>query len=109
LAGSSSESGAAALTGLWVHSHEEDGPGETVYRPQSYPMPPSRGRSTLNFAPDGSVTRQSVGVDDRPGSGGTAVGQWQRAGAGGLQLTLPSQGIVRLEQDGPDKLILKVP
>ena len=36
----------------WVHSHEEDTDTETVYRPATWPFPPSRGRTGFDLKPD---------------------------------------------------------
>jgi hypothetical protein len=50
----------------WVHSHEEDSPGMSVFRPDTYAFPPSRGRKELDLSPDGSFAGQLPGPDDRP-------------------------------------------
>ncbi|MHC4972399.1 MAG: hypothetical protein ACYTG3_08700 [Planctomycetota bacterium] len=36
----------------WVHSHEEDTERERVYRPATFPFPPSRGRTGFDLKPD---------------------------------------------------------
>lgn len=36
----------------WVHSHEEDTDTEAVYRPATWPFPPSRGRTGFDLKPD---------------------------------------------------------
>jgi hypothetical protein len=36
----------------WVHSHEEDTATERVYRPATWPFPPSRGRTGFDLKPD---------------------------------------------------------
>jgi hypothetical protein len=56
----------AALRGQWVHAHEEDTESELVYRPASYSLPPSRGRSALDLRADGSYVESSPGPTDRP-------------------------------------------
>jgi hypothetical protein len=50
----------------WVHSHEEDSPGMSVFRPDTYDFPPSRGRKVLDLSPDGSFQGEVPGPDDRP-------------------------------------------
>lgn len=79
----------AAPTGSWTHSFEEDEATALVYRPtHSFAFPPSRrGRDSLEFSPDGSLTAQAPGPDDRPRA--TAAGQWRalgmnRFGVGGM-------------------------
>jgi len=49
----------AALQGQWVHAHEEDTDSELVYRPASYSLPPSRGRSALDLRADGTYVETS--------------------------------------------------
>ena len=73
-----------ALNQTWVHSHEEDGPGETVFRPASYPLPPSRGRKSFQLAPGGELRAAGPGPDDR---------------------TVPSQGTWSMS--APDVLTMK--
>jgi hypothetical protein len=48
----------------WMHSREEDAPGVTVYRPQGYRFPPSRGRSGFEILPDGGFLRIDIGPAD---------------------------------------------
>ncbi len=36
----------------WVHSHEDDTDTESVYRPATWPFPPSRGRTGFDLKPD---------------------------------------------------------
>jgi hypothetical protein len=55
-----------AVVGHWVHSHEEDTDDEMVYRPASYPFPPSRGRTSFELHPDGSYVERSPGPVDVP-------------------------------------------
>lgn len=54
----------AKLSQHWVHSREEDTSTETVYRPATYPFPPSRGRSGLVFNADGTMKRIGIGPTD---------------------------------------------
>jgi len=49
----------------WVHSHEEDNDKEMVFRPASYNFPPSRGRSSFDLKPDGSLIEGGPGPTDR--------------------------------------------
>lgn len=63
------DQGAAAPSGSWTHSFEEDEPGGVlVYRPtHSFAFPPTRaGRDTIVFGAGGEMTEQSPGPDDRP-------------------------------------------
>jgi hypothetical protein len=50
----------------WVHAHEEDREGLTVFRPASHPLPPSRGRTWFELHPDGSFLEGSPGPVDVP-------------------------------------------
>ena len=60
------------LLGHWIHSHEEDSDGITVYRPQSYAFPPARGRAALELRSGGQWTDHPIaaadGNDNVPGS-----------------------------------------
>ncbi len=52
------------LHGRWVHAREEDTATEQVYRPASFPLPPSRGRSGLQFDQNGTFKRIGIGATD---------------------------------------------
>ena len=56
----------SALERRWVHSHEEDAPGEMVFRPADHDFPPSRGRLAFEFRPDGSYAEAAIGPADVP-------------------------------------------
>lgn len=57
----------------WLHSHEEDGPADMVYRPASYSFPRSRGRSGFELKPDQSLEELGPGANDAPTVG---TGTW---------------------------------
>jgi len=61
------------LSGHWIHSFEEDGPDETVYRSQDYAFPRARGRRAFKLQADGSVLDVSPGNADLPE---TIGGDW---------------------------------
>jgi len=63
-----------ALQQHWVHSHEEDTPTETVYRPATFSFPPSRGRQSFELKPDGTLVRYSIGPTDRREA---STGRWE--------------------------------
>jgi hypothetical protein len=56
----------SALEHRWVHSHEEDAPGEMVFRPADHGFPPSRGRLAFELRPDGSYAEAAIGPADVP-------------------------------------------
>ena len=62
------------LARRWIHSHEEDGAGEMVFRPEGFGFPPSRGRRVLELRPDGSCTEQGPGPTDVPEE---SAGEWE--------------------------------
>jgi hypothetical protein len=62
-----------ALEGHWVHSHEEDGEDELVFRRATHPFPPSRGRTSFELRPDGSYVERSPGPVDVPEE---STGDW---------------------------------
>jgi hypothetical protein len=73
---------AAALTGTWLHSHEEDSGDRVVFRPADFDFPPARGRDGFELLPDGDLGLTGPGPDDRQQ---TTRGRW-RLENGELQL-----------------------
>jgi hypothetical protein len=72
----------------WVHSHEEDTDAEIVLRPAGYPFPPSRGRTSFELKPDGSLVDHGIGaVDQRE----QVEGRWQLEGDNRLAFYKPSE------------------
>jgi hypothetical protein len=61
----------------WVHSYEEDGDDEMVFRPSNFDLPPARGRRSIELRPDGSYVESSPGPVDVPEEAG---GQWSLKG-----------------------------
>jgi hypothetical protein len=61
------------LEGCWVHSHEEDAGGETVFRRPDHPFPRARGRAELELRPDGTYVERYPGPVDVPEE---ATGRW---------------------------------
>ncbi len=89
----------------WVHSHEEDTDDEQVFRPASYPFPPSRGRRALDLRPDGSYGERAPGPTDRPEEAG---GTWQLVGDE-LELRGSDGATETLEvvSAAPDRLVVR--
>ena len=77
------------LHGRWVHAREEDTATEQIYRPADFPLPPSRGRSGLQFNADGTFKRIGIGATDL-----SSVKQ------GAWQVDPAKAGEVRVEVDG---------
>src|SRR5258708_26347512 len=86
----------------WMHSHEEDTPTTTVYRPADFPFPRSRGRSGMHLQPDGTLTDRMPGPADETVS---ATGTWKLSGD---KLELSPQGdatrVLCIESVEPDRL-----
>lgn len=57
----------------WIHSHEEDSEREMVFRPASYPFPPSRGRTGFELRADGSLVHIGIAPADGPRE---SAGHW---------------------------------
>jgi hypothetical protein len=74
----------AALAQHWVHAHEEDSDSEMVFRPASYKFGPSRGRSSFDLKPDGSLIEGGIGPTDRREE---SRGTWKLNNAGNLELS----------------------
>jgi hypothetical protein len=77
---------APVIVGTWLHSYEEDTQDAAVYRPSSFPMPPSRGRPGMRFDPDGTFFELGPGVDDR---GSARQGLWRDVGPGEIEISFP--------------------
>jgi hypothetical protein len=75
----------ACLFKSWGHSREEDSDGLTVYRPQGFKFPPSRGRDGIEFQPDGTVMRIGPGPDDRSRA---ESGSWKSTDGNSFQVRL---------------------
>jgi len=74
------------LQGRWVHSNEEDTDDEMVFRPADRPLPPSRGRTSLEFLLDGTYVETAPGPVDVPES---STGSWSLDGG---RLVLEAEG-----------------
>jgi len=97
-----------ALAGRWYHSHEEDTEGRTVFRPESYPLPPSRGRRSFELHPDGKLIDYKIGADDRPAA---SRGSWRLGDGNTLEFT-PDGGdapatVMQVDSVTPEKLVVK--
>jgi hypothetical protein len=90
----------------WVHVAEEDTDDEMVYRPAGGSLPPARGRTSLEFRPDGTYVESAPGPVDAPET--AATGSWSLQGD---KLTLEAEGSEpsALEITGaePDRLTIK--
>jgi hypothetical protein len=58
----------------WVHAGEEEGEGEMVFRPAEHPLPPARGRVSLELREDGTLIECQPGATDAPRE---AKGAWR--------------------------------
>jgi hypothetical protein len=100
-----SELDRTAVQGQWVHAHEEDTESELIFRPASYSLPPSRGRSALDLRADGTYVESSPGPTDRPEQ---ATGTWALEED---RLTLrPPDGstrVLKIASAEPDRLVLR--
>jgi len=96
------------LVGKWLHSHEEDTPDETVFRPATYRLPPSRGRKAFELRADGTMVDLGIGPDDRPSA---RTGSWNLNESNDLVLrphdSTARPTVLRIAQAGSDKLVIK--
>jgi hypothetical protein len=56
------------LCRLWYRTYEEGSSQERHYRPDGYPLPPTRGREILDLRDLRSARQTKPGPDDRPTS-----------------------------------------
>jgi hypothetical protein len=96
-----------AIFQQWLHSYEEDGGDIKVYRPMSYDFPPARGRTGLEFKPDGTVVDLRIGPADAHQG---IDARWQTDSAGRLRITYPgnARASLLLEVVQADENVLKV-
>lgn len=90
----------------WVHAHEEDVAGQMVFRPDTLPMPPSRGRTGYEFGTGGHLTKRGPGASDRR----TAVsGTWTMDPQGNVTIRIPGRPdeMLHIETLERDRLILR--
>lgn len=73
------------LEGTWLHAHEEDQEGISVYRPNTYAFPPSRGRTGFQFDHNGLFTQYDIAPTD--GLEGRK-GQWKVEGNNTVRISL---------------------
>jgi hypothetical protein len=94
------------LQRVWLHAHEEDSPGRAVFRPDSHPLPPSRGRFGYQFLPGGRVKKLGPGPTDRRSS---QDGTWSMDPTGRITVRIPGQPdeVLEVESLEDDRLIVK--
>ena len=90
----------------WLHSHEEDSAGTKIFRGDSYPLPPSRGRFGYEFQSDGCVLKLMPGPTDKLAS---EQGTWTVDDAGRVTIRIPgrSEEILEIDSVDSDRLIVK--
>lgn len=75
------------LTGIWLHSHEEDTGSTMVFRPRTYAFPPTRWRDAIELRADGTCIWHGSSPDDR---GQPVPSRWEDLGHGRAQITSPA-------------------
>ncbi len=96
------------IIGTWLHSHEEDGATEAVYRPGDYDFPPARGRRGYEFRSD--HTCSSIGIAARDGSIRTSCTWKVTKGAEPAVVLTYADGreeVLRLVSVDADRLVLR--
>ena len=96
------------ITGIWLHSHEEDTASTMIFRPRDYAFRPARWRDAIEVQADGTCIWHGSSADDR---GESIPGTWEDLGNGQAQLTITTSAGVplprRVQSWAPDKLILE--
>jgi hypothetical protein len=95
-----------ALYQNWKHSHEEDTPTQTVFRPTTYNFPRSRGRFSFELKQDGTASFQAIGATDRSQ---LSVGGWKLEGDRLLLSSNPAENpdrVLEIISLSPDRLVV---
>jgi hypothetical protein len=79
---------ARLLHGTWLHAHEEDTHGRTVFRRPTDQLPPSRGRLGYTIDFGGRIAAIGSGPADRTAS---VRGSWSLDSEGRITIRLPGQ------------------
>jgi hypothetical protein len=91
----------------WLHSHEEDTPGEMVFRPDTFAFPRSRGRAGFEL----KDTNELIEIDIAPSDGSKASGgRWAVNAAGELAFyrgdaSKPSR-VMKIVSASPERLVV---
>jgi len=89
----------------WVEVREEGSAGRIVLRPQSYPIPPARGRRALDLSgPGQAALAKAPGPDDK------SVGKSGKWSVAGDELTVDAPdwaGTYTIEELSQDILVLR--
>jgi hypothetical protein len=96
-----------ALYQHWKHSHEEDTPTQSVFRPATYDFPRARGRFSFELKPDGTAVFHGIGPTDRPQ---VAPGVWKREGSRLALYTNPAgepDQVLDIVSISPDRLVVE--
>jgi hypothetical protein len=85
------------ILGRWMHSHEEDAEGVTVYRPADYAFPPSRGRTGFEFREGGELVY-----------GGIARADGSTLSSGHWIVTEPNRISIEIDNERTTPIVLDV-
>ena len=97
----------ASLIGHWVHSHEEDRPGQMVFRRKGFDFPRARGRAGFELRPGDVWMDHPIA----PGDGNLQTeGKWKLTAPDELCLQPPAPKgvarVLRLVAVEPDRLVV---
>lgn len=95
--------------GSWIHSHEEDFEGNTVYRRTSFAFPPSRGRERFDLRPSGELLYYNIAPAD--GQAEPLEGSWEPLRNRMIDVEIPGDKAnsfsAELIEVAHDRLVLK--
>jgi hypothetical protein len=93
------------LSRRWTHSHEEDTADQMVFRPEDFPLPPSRGRHGFELRTDGTAAFFGPGSADAPRQ---QEGHWDLEDSGRLVVQVPDAvNTYQIVSASPEKLVVK--
>jgi hypothetical protein len=96
------------ITGIWLHSHEEDTATTMTFRPRDYGFGPARWRDAIEVQADGTCIWHGSSADDR---GQATPGRWEDLGNGQARITVTTAAgdprPRRIQSWAPDKLVVE--
>jgi hypothetical protein len=95
-----------AIFRTWIHSHEEDTPEVSVYRPRGHPLPAARGREGFEIHENGRFVHYGIAAGE---GARETVGRWTAESPDRIRLEFPEDdsGGAAVDRDLSDRLTIE--